>query len=66
MDLIILMMNKVFLLLYMTSAENFRTGLKYKPVPLNISVEKLQILDVLSYLMGNLGSFLSFLPKSFL
>lgn len=61
---VVLMMNEVFLLLYMISAENFRTGLNYKPVPLNISVEILQVLDLLIYLVGNLGSFLS-LPQKF-
>jgi len=64
MYLIILMMNEVFLLLYMVSAKNFRTGLNCKAVQLNISVEILQVLDLLAYLIGNLGSVLS-LPQKF-
>lgn len=59
MDLVTLMMNEVFLLLYIVSAEKIRTGLNYKSLLLNISVEIMQDLDLLIYLVGNLGSLLS-------
>lgn len=61
MDLVTLMMNEVFLLLYMDSAERIRTGLNYKPLLLNISVEIMQVLDFVVYLIRNLDSFLSML-----
>lgn len=51
MDLVTLMMNEVFLLLYMVSAEKIRTGLNYKPLLLNISVEIMQVLDFVVYLI---------------
>lgn len=59
MDLVALMMNEVFLLLYIHSAEQIRTGLDFKPLLLNIFVEVMQVLDLLVYLLGNLDSFLS-------
>lgn len=59
MDLVTLMINEVFLLLYIVSAEKIRTGLNYKALMLNISVEIVQVFDLLLYLVGNLDSFLS-------
>lgn len=59
MDLVTLMMNELFLLLYIVSAEKIRTGLNYKSLLLNISVEIMQDLDLLIYLVGNLDSLLS-------
>lgn len=64
MDLVTLMINEIFLLLYMVSAEEFRIGLNYKLLLLNISVVIMQVPDLLIYLVGNLDSFLN-LPCKF-
>lgn len=64
MDLVALMMNEVFLLLCIDSAEKIRTGLNFKPLLLNISVEIMQVLHLLVYLIGDLDSLLH-LPWKF-